>query len=99
MTEKSLSYEAYQEIYVLSIISYGTRFKSKIVDELDDWLTQPASFQTCVYVGANKTHFVGLVKQSLTMRIDRVCPAGQALAFDWVWDGHDMLREFSRILV
>lgn len=70
----------------------------QIVDELDVWLTQSASFQTCVYVGANKTHFVGLVKQSLTMRIDRVCSAGQALAFDWVWDGHDMLREFSRVL-
>nr|WP_321242393.1 acyl-CoA reductase [uncultured Tolumonas sp.] len=70
----------------------------QIVDELDDWLTQPASFQTCVYVGANKTHFVELVKKSLTMRIDRICSAGQALAFDWVWDGHDMLREFSRVL-
>ena len=70
----------------------------QIVDELDVWLTQSASFQTCVYVGANKTHFVGLVKQSLTMRIDRVCSAGHALAFDWVWDGHDMLREFSRVL-
>ena len=70
----------------------------QIVDELDDWLTQPASFQTCVYVGTNKTHFVELVKKSLTMRIDRVCSAGQALAFDWVWDGHNMLREFSRVL-
>lgn len=35
MTKKSLSYEAYPEIDELSIISYGTRFKSKIVHELD----------------------------------------------------------------
>lgn len=70
----------------------------QIVDELEDWLTQPASFQTCVYIGADKAHFVELLKQCPTMRIDRVCPAGQALTFDWIWDGHGMLREFSRVL-
>ncbi len=70
----------------------------QIVEKLGDWLTQSASFQTCVYIGADKTHFVELLKQCPTMRIDRVCPAGQALAFDWIWDGHDMLTKFSRIL-
>ena len=70
----------------------------QIVDVLATWLTQSASFQTCVYVGTDKAHLVESLKQSPTMRIDRVCPAGQALAFDWIWDGHDMLREFSRAL-
>ncbi len=70
----------------------------QIVDVLATWLTQSASFQTCVYVGTDKAHLVESLKQSPTMRIDRVCPAGQALAFDWIWDGHDMLRQFSRIL-
>ena len=69
----------------------------QIVDELAVWLAQPASFQTCVYVGTDKTNFVERIKQS-AMRIDRVCVSGQALAFDWIWDGHNMLREFTRIL-
>jgi hypothetical protein len=70
----------------------------QIVDELAVWLTQSASFQTCVYAGADKTKFLEWLKQSPAMRIDRVCSAGQALAFDWIWDGHSMLREFSRVL-
>ncbi len=70
----------------------------QIVDELAVWLTQSASFQTCVYIGSDKTMFLELLKQSPAMHIDRVCSAGQALAFDWVWDGHDMLRAFSRVL-
>jgi hypothetical protein len=69
----------------------------QIVESCDVWVSQQASFQTCVYVGAEKTTFIEAVKNSMTMRIDRICPAGQALAFDWIWDGIDMLREFSRV--
>jgi hypothetical protein len=71
----------------------------QIVASCDAWVSQQASFQTCVYVGVNKATFIEAVKNSMTMRIDRICPAGQALAFDWYWDGINMLREFSRVQV
>lgn len=30
--------------------------------------------------------------------VDRLVPVGEALAFDAVWDGYDLLREFSRVM-
>jgi hypothetical protein len=31
-------------------------------------------------------------------RIDRIVPVGQALQFDTIWDGMDLLREFTRLV-
>lgn len=70
----------------------------QIVESCDVWVSQQASFQTCVYVGADKASFAEKVKNSMAMRMDRICSAGQALAFDWSWDGEDLLQSYSRCI-
>ncbi|QCG48641.1 acyl-CoA reductase [Aeromonas schubertii] len=66
----------------------------------DNWEAvqmQPWSMQTCVYLGES----LSAARERLTAargRIDRVVAPGQALAFDWFWDGIDMLSVFSRCI-
>lgn len=68
----------------------------QICDSLASWLEQHASFQTCVYVGRDQSALARALSDKPNMRIDRITTPGRALAFDWLWDGTDMLRAFSR---
>ncbi len=68
----------------------------QIFDTLTNWLEQPASFQTCVYVGGDNFALARALSDKPNMRIDRITTPGRALAFDWRWDGTDMLTAFSR---
>lgn len=70
----------------------------QICDSLASWLEQRASFQTCVYAGKDKSTLARALSDNPNMRIDRITTPGRALAFDWLWDGTDMLRAFSREL-
>ena len=54
------------------------------------------TFQTCVFVGQDINTFYKQFESEPNIRIDRICEAGQALAFNWYWDGFDMLKAFSR---
>lgn len=64
----------------------------------DNWealLEKNWDMQTCVYVG-------GDLQQARARfgrchgRVDRIVAPGQALAFDWYWDGIDLLQSCSR---
>lgn len=57
-----------------------------------DW-----NVQTCVYVGADICSARDQLRIA-TGRIDRVVTPGQALAFEWFWDGVDMLGCCSRVI-
>ncbi|MEB8287260.1 acyl-CoA reductase [Aeromonas veronii] len=69
-----------------------------IADNLDELLLQPWDMQTCVWAGPDKTQFEHALLVSPGCRIDRVASPGQALAFEWLWDGIDMLAACSRRL-
>ncbi|MFB2866227.1 acyl-CoA reductase [Aeromonas sp. MdU4] len=69
-----------------------------IADNLDELLLQPWDMQTCVWVGPDKTRLEHALLVSPGCRIDRVASPGQALAFEWLWDGIDMLAACSRRL-
>lgn len=36
--------------------------------------------------------------QTEAPQIDRIVPLGQALEFDTIWDGHDLLRDFTKLV-
>ncbi|MGL6007329.1 acyl-CoA reductase [Aeromonas sobria] len=69
-----------------------------VADTLDELLLQPWDMQTCVWVGPDKTRLECALQMSPCCRIDRVASPGQALAFEWLWDGIDMLVVSSRQL-
>jgi hypothetical protein len=70
-----------------------------VADTLNELLLQPWDMQTCVWVGAHKAQLEDALPNAPTCRIDRVVAPGQALAFEWHWDGIDMLHVCSRGLV
>ena len=63
----------------------------------EQWLTQPTDFQTCVVVGGSRDDWRTALQNAPLCHVDRVVAPGQALAFDWVWDGVDLLSALSRI--
>ena len=70
-----------------------------VADSLNELLLQPWDMQTCVWVGAHKAQLEDALPNAPACRIDRVVAPGQALAFEWHWDGIDMLHVCSRGLV
>ncbi|MFM2481462.1 acyl-CoA reductase [Celerinatantimonas sp. YJH-8] len=61
-----------------------------------NWLAQPANFQTCVAVGISRELLREKLLEHPEFRLDRIVAPGQALAFDWHWDGWDLLSALSR---
>lgn len=64
--------------------------------ELDEWLAAGDRVQTCVCLGIPAATVAASLRQYPGTRIDRLVPPGQALAFDWFWDGQDLLAVMSR---
>jgi hypothetical protein len=55
--------------------------------------------QTLGYFGYKTDEMVHIVKRLSTDGIDRVVPIGQALNFDTLWDGYDLIRMLARTVV
>ena len=53
--------------------------------------------QTIASFGIPKSEWEAWVTKHAT-KIDRIVPFGQALQFDAIWDGMDLLREFTRLV-
>ncbi len=69
-----------------------------IVTELQSVVISDINVQTCLWIGAQKDHFLQVLSENPGCRIDRVVSPGQALAFDWFWDGQDFLASCSRCI-
>lgn len=55
-------------------------------------------YQTLTYFGVNKVFLKNFVLKNKLKGIDRIVPLGQSLDVGFIWDGHDILRELSRII-
>ena len=55
-------------------------------------------YQTLTYFGLNKVFLKNFVLENKLKGIDRIVPLGQSLDIGFIWDGHDILRELSRII-
>ncbi len=52
--------------------------------------------QTLGHFGFAREELLGFVRRLAGRGIDRVVPLGQALSFHRIWDGYDLLQEFTR---
>lgn len=52
--------------------------------------------QTLVYYGYEMEDLYRLAERLNGRGLDRIVPIGRALNFDYIWDGYDMLAEFTR---
>ncbi|MEV6105822.1 acyl-CoA reductase [Streptomyces sp. NPDC051940] len=75
----------------------GTFVQRRIasLDELPP-LIRPSD-QTLAHWGLERPELDALAELLAPYGIDRIVPLGQALDFDPVWDGYDLLHEFSRL--
>ena len=64
--------------------------------DMDAWLAAGDQVQTCVCIGIPAATVAAHLRQYPGTRIDRLVAPGQALAFDWFWDGQDLLASMSR---
>jgi len=54
------------------------------------------SVQTLSHFGIDRASLEALARSLAGRGIDRMVPLGEALAFDLVWDGYDLIDEFTR---
>ncbi|NUR63331.1 MAG: gamma-glutamyl phosphate reductase [Catenulispora sp.] len=54
--------------------------------------------QTMGYFGLSRAELVSFVEALGGRGIDRLVPIGEALAFEPVWDGYDLVHEFSKLV-
>jgi hypothetical protein len=57
------------------------------------------SFQTLTYFGIDKSRLNDFVMKNSLPGIDRIVPIGSALDISVYWDGYDLIRTLSRIIV
>jgi hypothetical protein len=57
-----------------------------------------AGHQTVTYYGFPKEELERFARAATLTGISRIVPIGQALSFDVVWDGYDLLRELTRTI-
>jgi hypothetical protein len=55
--------------------------------------------QTLAVAGLDQVDLRAFVDALVGRGIDRIVPIGQALQFDRMWDGYDLLQEFTRRVV
>jgi len=75
----------------------GGLFYSRRIDDLREIpeLVQRRD-QTIAHAGFSRVELEELARSLGAAGVDRIVPIGSALQFDRFWDGHDLLRSFSR---
>lgn len=54
--------------------------------------------QTMTYYGLDKDDIADFIRSAAPQGVDRAAPMGKSMDFTLVWDGHDLVRELSRIV-
>lgn len=54
--------------------------------------------QTCVVHGINKADIGRMIVKNNLTGIDRIVPVGHSLDIGVIWDGYDLIRQFTRIV-
>ena len=70
------------------------------LDNLDQILSIVGRrYQTLSYAGLDKVALQALVTQGRALGIDRIIPIGRTLEFSLQWDGYDLVRTLSRLIM
>lgn len=71
-------------------------YSLKNIEELAAVITE--KYQTITYFGIDAEVLRENLIRANVRGIDRIVPVGQAMNIDVIWDGHDLIRELSRIV-
>ena len=55
--------------------------------------------QTLSYIGLSEHEIRNLIMKISNRGVDKIVPVGQALDFNLIWDGYDLIEQFSRKIV
>lgn len=55
-------------------------------------------YQTITYFGIDEKELLNDLIKNEIKGIDRIVPIGKAMDIDVIWDGHDLIRELSRVI-
>ena len=55
-------------------------------------------YQTITYFGIEEKELLNNIIKNEVTGIDRIVPIGKAMDIDVVWDGHDLVKELSRVI-
>ena len=55
--------------------------------------------QTLSHIGLSEKDITNLVMQITNRGVDKIVPVGKALDFNVIWDGYDLVEQFSRKIV
>jgi hypothetical protein len=69
----------------------------KNLGDLNKYITKKC--QTMTYFGFNKNELQNFVFYNNLEGLDRIVPIGRALDIDFNWDGYDLIKTLSRIIV
>lgn len=76
----------------------GYFYEYSLKDNNDLYKIINEKYQTITYFGIDGKELLDdLIKNEIT-GIDRIVPIGKAMDIDVIWDGHDLVRELSRII-
>jgi len=76
-----------------NFFEYSDVSPSKLVDII------ARKFQTLTYIGFDSAALSELLLAGGASGIDRIVPCGRASEFSLVWDGHDLPRQMSRVVM
>lgn len=77
----------------------GGYLEYRFIPDLDD--LQPVlreHHQTLTYFGFTQPAMAAFAESRVEAGLTRIVPVGQALDFDFVWDGYDLPRELTRLV-
>jgi hypothetical protein len=80
-------------------LRFGTFTEVRISDVEEIGRLVSNEDQTLGYFGYTTVEMAEMIKCLSTDGIDRVVPIGQALNFDTLWDGYDLIRMLTRTVV
>lgn len=77
---------------------YGFFYQTNIdkIDDLKKFVKK--KYQSIVSFGFAKNNYCNLINNNNLVGIDRVVSFGQAMRFDFNWDGYDLINSLSRIV-
>jgi len=77
----------------------GTFFQKNIrqIDDLKNFINKKC--QTVAYFGFSQNELKSFILKNNLFGIDRIVPIGKALEIDIVWDGYEVVKNLSRVII
>lgn len=78
----------------------GGFFVTQSIQKLSDLVPKiTPKIQTLTYFGFSRNELTGLIMDINGKGIDRLVPIGKALQFNQIWDGKNLIQEFTKIVL